>query len=215
MRTIMVVNAKGGCGKSTLTTNLASYFAAEAGKQVALADFDPQQSSLAWLKARDESRPAIHGINASEGGAVRAPASTDVLILDTPARVAGRELGGLVRRSETLLVPVLPSPMDMRAAADFISQLLLNGRIERKETRIAVVANRVRENTLVYHKLESFLTSLKIPFIATLRDTQNYVRAAERGIGIFELAPSLAWPDVEQWEPLIRWLKGRGSRPVS
>lgn len=211
MRTIMTLNAKGGCGKSTLATNLASYYA-DQGKAVTLVDFDPQGSSLGWLAARPAERPPIEGLAGFEG-TVRLPRHTEVAIFDAPARSHGKELTALIRRSETVLIPVLPSPMDIRAAARFIEELLTVGKVSRDETRLAVVANRVREYTLIYHSLQAFLNSLDIPFIATLRDTQNYIRAAERGLGIFELAPSLVWPDLEQWEPLIKWLNSKRSRP--
>ncbi len=212
MRTIMVLNAKGGCGKSTLSTNLASYFAVERKQKVVIIDFDPQGSSIAWLKARGEREPLIQGLPAWEKS-VRIPKSVDVVILDTPARVQGRELSQLVRRVETIIVPVLPSPIDMRAAADFMKALLLNGKISRKQTKVAVVANRVRENTLIYQSLQAFLKSLKIPFLTSLRDTQNYIRAEEQGIGIFEMPPSQVWQDLEQWQPLLRWLRSKRSFP--
>jgi len=212
MRTIMVLNAKGGCGKSTLSTNLASYFAVERKQKVVIIDFDPQGSSIAWLKARGEREPLIQGLPAWEKS-VRIPKSVDVVILDTPARVQGRELSQLVRRVETIIVPVLPSPIDMRAAADFMKSLLLNGKISRKQTKVAVVANRVRENTLIYQSLQAFLKSLKIPFLTSLRDTQNYIRAEEQGIGIFEMPPSQVWQDLEQWQPLLRWLRSKRSFP--
>ncbi|NIP72815.1 MAG: AAA family ATPase [Gammaproteobacteria bacterium] len=212
MRTIMVLNAKGGSGKSTIATNLASYYAAEQGARVVLADFDPQGSSSEWLVARPEDRPPIAGIRAWEED-VRPPRNTDVLILDAPSRVRGKELTAMVRRAQTILIPVLPSPIDIRAAAHFIHDLLLVGKVSRKQTRVAVIANRVREHTIVYHDLERFLNSLRIPFVATLRDTQNYIKAAERGLGVFELAPSTAYQDLEQWEPLVRWLRSKRSRP--
>ena len=214
MRHIMVLNAKGGCGKSTIATNLASYYAYELEKRVALADFDPQGSSMAWLKVRPEKYPEIHGIAAWQES-VRAPKDTEIVIMDAPARVQGKELTQLVRRVETIIVPVLPSPIDIRAAADFMKELLTTGKVSRKETRVAVVANRVRENTLIYQSLQAFLNSLKIPFVTTLRDTQNYIRAEERGIGIFEMAPSQVWWDLEQWEPLIKWLRSKRSQAVS
>ena len=201
MRTIMLMNAKGGCGKSTLATNLAGYYAAQ-GKKVVLADFDPQQSSMEWLQARPEDRPEIIGIDATQDP-VKASRNTDFLFLDVPAVTHGKELTALVKRAETIIIPVLPSPMDIRAASHFVKELLSVGKIERKEAKLALVANRVRENTIVYHRLEVFLKSLKVPFIATLRDTQNYIRAADRGLSIFELAPSSTQLDLEQWEPLI------------
>ncbi len=213
MRTILVLNAKGGCGKSTLATNLASYYAWEEERRVALADYDPQASSMEWLQVRGEEWPEIVGLAAYKGSAT-APRDTEVLIMDAPARVSNTELSSLVRRAQTILVPVLPSPMDMRAAAHFIKDLLVVGKISRKQTRVAVVANRVRENTLIYHNLEAFLKSLKIPFLTHLRDSQNYIRAAERGLGIFELAPSMVWQDLEQWEPLVKWLRSKRSLPV-
>lgn len=211
MRNILVLNAKGGCGKSTIATNLASYYAYEQEQQVALVDFDPQGSSMAWLKVRPDNYPEIHGIAAWKE-AVRIPKDTEVVIMDAPARVQGKELTQLVRRVETIIVPVLPSPIDIRAAADFMKELLTTGKVSRKETKVAVVANRVRENTLIYQSLQAFLKSLKIPFVTTLRDTQNYIRAEERGVGIFEMAPSQVWWDLEQWEPLVKWLRSKRSQ---
>ena len=211
MRTIMLLNAKGGCGKSTLASNLASHYACE-GKAVALVDFDPQASSLEWLAVRPESAAPITGVDATAEG-MRVPRGTEVAIYDVPAGIKGKELTAVVRRAETLIIPVLPSPIDIRAASHFIGDLLLVGKVSRKQTKLAVVANRVRENTLVYHRLEKFLKSLKIPFVATLRDAQNYIRAEERGLGIFELPPSLVAHDIEQWQPLLKWLRSKRSLP--
>jgi chromosome partitioning protein len=207
----MLLNAKGGCGKSTLASNLASYYAA-TGNTVALVDFDPQKSGLEWLAARSEDDWEIIGIDGTEEN-FKIPRNLDIVIYDVPAGISGKELSAMVRRADTLIIPVLPSPIDIRAASHFIRDLLLVGKISRKQTKLAVVANRVRENTLVYHKLEKFLNSLKIPFVATLRDTQNYIRAEERGLGIFEMAPSAVAHDLEQWESLLKWLRSKRSMP--
>jgi chromosome partitioning protein len=211
MRTIMLLNAKGGCGKSTLASNLASYYATEQ-YSVALVDFDQQKSSLEWLAARSENEWEIIGIDGTEKG-MHIPRNIDVVIYDVPAGISGKELTAMVKRTDTLIIPVLPSPIDIRAASHFIRDLLLVGKVSRKQTKLAVVANRVRENTLVFHRLEKFLKSLKIPFVATLRDTQNYIHAEERGLGIFEMAPSSVVHDLEQWEPLLKWLRSKRSLP--
>ncbi len=213
MRSIMVLNAKGGSGKSTIATNLASFYATR-GKNVMLVDMDPQHSSLDWLKARPSGRPSINAIDGSSGS-FRTPRNTEYVIFDTPAAVRGKELTAMLRRAQSVIVPVLPSPIDMRAATDFIQQILDNGRISRKEARVALVANRCRENTNVYHQLEIFLNKIrKVPFISVLRETQNYNRASERGLGIFELAPYMIRRDLEQWDPVISWLNSKRSQPI-
>lgn len=209
----MVLNAKGGSGKSTLATNLASYYAS-SGNKVMLVDYDPQHSSLDWLNERPVGRAGISGMDASNGS-VRTPRNIDYIIYDTPAAVRGKELSNLIRRAQSIIIPVLPSPVDMRAATHFIKTILENGRISRKETRLALVANRCRENTNVYHQLEEYLSKIrKVPFISVLRETQNYNRASERGLGIFELPPYLISRDLEQWDPIIEWLNSRRSQPI-
>ncbi|MCW8918163.1 MAG: AAA family ATPase [Gammaproteobacteria bacterium] len=207
----MVLNSKGGCGKSTLATNLASYYAT-AGERVSLVDFDAQSSSLDWLAARPESLARI-GACKAKGGELLLPHGSGYLIMDPPAGVHGKALKPYVKLAQSLIIPVLPSPMDMRATARFIEELLLLGRVSAERTRVAVVANRVREHTLVYRSLERFLASLEIPFLTSLRDSQNYIRAAEKGMGVFELPPSLARHDVEQWQPILAWLASRDSMP--
>ena len=233
MRKIMLLNAKGGCGKSTLATNLASYYAAQ-GKSVVIADFDRQGSAMEWLEARPQDRRPIRGI-AAWRDPLRVPRSTDYVIMDVPAGAHGADLTVLVRRAQTVIIPVLPSPTDIRAAAHFIHEALLVGKIVRDETRLAVVANRVRENTSIqntmenvlngmkisystlntqiYHNLERFLSRLRIPFIATLRESQNYLVADARGLGIFDLNRAQVTRDTEQWEPLLKWLESKRSIP--
>ena len=211
MRHIMVLNAKGGSGKTTLATNLASYYASK-GKQVMLADYDPQGSSLDWLKARSKGRPHIQGVAAWKG-TPRPTRDTEIVIMDPPAAVHGRDLANLLRKAETILIPVLPSPIDMRAAAAFVETVKGSARVTKKQAKIALVANRVREYTNVYHELEAFLGKLKVPVVGHLRDSMNYLRAAERGLGIFELGPAATQVDREQWKTVIQWLNSKRSRP--
>jgi chromosome partitioning protein len=212
MRQIMVLNSKGGSGKSTIATSLASYFAVK-GNQVALVDYDEQASSLDWLERRPDNRPRIAGVAGFRDGFRGIPRSTDVAIIDAPARTHGRELTDLVRNAETIIVPVLPSTIDIQATDRFIDELLDVGKVERKEVRLAVVANRFREVTLISQELDEHLSKLKMPYLTKFREAQNYVRAYTRGLGIFELPEYLAAPDWDQWKPLISWLNSRRSQP--
>ena len=208
----MVLNAKGGCGKSTIATNLASYYASELEQNVVIADYDPQNSSMSWLEQRDEYWAPITGI-AAHSQPLRVPKDTDVVIIDTPARVHGKELTQLLKKVETVIFPVLPSAIDMRAATTFMEEVMQNSRVRNKEISVGVVANRVRENTLIYLELFTFIKKMKLPFITTLRDTQNYIRSEKYGIGIFEMPRSQVAQDLKTWEPLTRWLRSKRSMP--
>lgn len=202
-KTILVVNPKGGCGKSTLATNLASYYAVWE-VPVALIDLDPQRSSLEWLDQRPATLSPIVGIDGAKGR-LSVPGSVRRVVVDAPARVAKGQLHRIFDRADAVLIPVLPSPMDIRAAGHFIGELLLDKML--RKSRVGLVANRVRENTLVYSNLEKFLRRLKVPLVTHLRDTQNYIRAADSGYGIFEMPPYQADRDVETWRPLINWIE--------
>ena len=204
MKTILVANSKGGCGKSTLATNLASYYALW-NVPVALVDYDPQHSSLDWLALRSEDLKPIHGIDASGGHGADVPGNVRRIIVDAPARIPEAQLRRLFHFADRVIMPVLPSPMDIRAAGHFIGELMLGDLL--RVAPVGLVANRVRENTLIYHNLEQFVGKLKIPLITHLRDAQNYIRAADLGHGIFEMSPYQADKDIEQWRPLIKWVE--------
>lgn len=215
MQKIVLLNPKGGSGKSTIATNLASYFAVE-GLRPALMDLDAQGSSTRWLSKRTQEQPTIHGIAGYERSArvtrsfaTRLPMDTERLVVDTAAALQAQNLPDITRNATAILVPVLPSDIDIHAAAKCVSDLLLIAKIRREEQRIAVIANRVKRNTLIYKSLMKFLESLQIPVIATLRDSQNYIRVAETGAGLFEMKPYLVREDLEQWLPLIGWLSQR------
>ena len=212
MRHIMVLNAKGGCGKSTLATNIASYFATE-GAAVALVDYDPQRSSLDWIARRPENCASIAGVAGFDNGLRKAPRNADILVIDAPARAHGAELAGLVKRAETIVVPVLPSPIDMQSTSMFLEELKNVSKVAKKQVKIGAVANRVRDNTLIYDDLDEYLIKARVPYIAALREAQNYVRAYTRGLGIFELPEYLAWQDWAEWEPLTAWLRSVRSQP--
>ncbi len=212
MRHILVLNSKGGCGKSTIATSLAAYYATR-DERVTLVDYDHQASSLDWLQRRPENRPPITGVAGFNDGFRPVPRNTDVVVIDAPAGCHGRELTELVRHAETIVVPVLPSTIDIVASGKFIDALQEVGKVERREVKLAVVGNRVREVTLIAQELDDYLGKLKMPYVTKLREAQNYVRAYTRGLGIHELPEYLAWPDWEQWKPLVSWLNSKKSQP--
>lgn len=214
MRRILVVNTKGGCGKTTIATNLASYYAIR-GMNTVLFDYDSQRSSTHWLRLRDDRHPAIHGVTAFEphrpgltrAWQLRVPPDTDRVIIDTPASMDRNELVERARNADAVLIPVLPSPIDTYAAADFIRDLFLVGKVRSERTRIGILPNRVRHNTRSFQALQRFLGSLNIPVVGLLRDTQVYVQAIDQGVGIHELAESRAWRERRTWRTVVKWLE--------
>jgi chromosome partitioning protein len=214
MLTILVINSKGGSGKTTLTTNLASFYASKKAR-TAIMDYDPQGSSIQWLRVRPEVAEKIHGANAAPAkGAVPlrslhawVPADTEVIIIDAPAGVKGLLLQELVRKSNFIVIPVAPSPIDIHATADFIKELFLFGGARTSKAKIAVVANRVRNSSSpVYESLERFLNSLKLPFLTSIRDSDNYVHAAEKGLGVFEMDEAATIAERHELMPILNWL---------
>ena len=183
-----------------------------------LADFDPQGSSIDWLRQRRGNFPKILGVEAFDKPP-RIPRGTDILIMDAPSRTHNEQLVSLLRRAETAIIPVVPSPMDIRAAQRFFGELKSLRANVQNDVRIATVASRARENSRETRNLEDLLYNFKLPsgrrfpFLTLLRQNANYIRAAQKGLSIFEFAPLTTAVDREYWKPLIQWLISRKSRP--
>jgi chromosome partitioning protein len=212
--TVLVANAKGGCGKTTVSTNLAGYYASQ-GLPVSLLDLDPQQSAGMWLNLRNGSQsgginrlslPLGHGFSRTRLKTLINDAGP-LLIIDSPAGLEGEALDALLEISQVVLVPVLPSPIDIRAATRFLQSVMLTRHYQRRPRRLAVVANRSRERTLMFGQLQRFLNSLKIPYLTALRDSQLYVHAAGEGKGIMELDAPRALSHQRDWQRIVEWLE--------
>jgi chromosome partitioning protein len=224
VNTTLVINSKGGSGKTTVTTNLASYFVA-SGVPTTVMDYDAQGSSLNWVRLRAPLQPRIHAANAApaKGGRLRSvdmhvPHDTRQLVIDAPAGASGLLLQEMLLRAHCIVIPVQPSAIDIHATANFVRDLLLVGRVRTRSVRVAVVANRVRSASPVYQPLERFLGSLGLPFLARLSDSEIYLKAAESGVGIFEMEGALSAAAREEFMPIAAWVdneqKQRGDTKV-
>jgi chromosome partitioning protein len=212
LNTIVVLNPKGGCGKTTLVTNLASIYAGR-GPMPTVMDCDPQGSTMRWIERRSSDRPPVHGIaayknsmQATRSWQLRVAVDTTALIVDTPAGLSRDRLREVTRDASSILVPVLPSSIDIHAASRCIADLLLVAKIDRRDRKVAVVANRTRQNTRSFDKLMRFLDSLKIPIIGVLRDSQNFLHAVEGGLGVAEMPSPRTRPDIEELGRIVSWL---------
>jgi chromosome partitioning protein len=204
MPVIVVANPKGGVGKSTLATNVAGALA-HSGHAVMLGDVDRQQSSRQWLAMRPPQLPPIRGWEVSHNDIVRPPKGTSHVVLDTPAGLHGKRLDAVLRIAQKMLIPLQPSLFDIQATHAFLAQLREHPRAG--EIAIGLVGMRVREHTLSNDQLHQYLATLNVPVVAWLRDTQNYVQLAARGLTLWDVAPSRVERDLEQWQPLKEWIQ--------
>ena len=221
LRRIVVLNPKGGSGKTTLAFNLAGYLAS-TGRKVAIIDMDRQGSSTHWLQNRSADFPEIIGISVGEtdSGAtgnqcIDVPEDIEYAVVDAPAGLPGERLIDYTCGVHAVLVPVLPSDLDIHAASRLISNLLLKAQVSRRNGRLGVVANRVNERTIAYRQLTLFLDRLSIAVVGVLRDSQNYTRAASAGLCIHEMPPSQVRKDIAQWSAVTQWLERRLATPLT
>jgi chromosome partitioning protein len=186
-------------------------------------DFDPQGSTLAWLGVRGAQNFRIHGANAApqrtglRSFAMQVPSDTRQLIIDAPAGASGMLLQDMLARADSILIPVASSAIDIRATANFIRDLLLSGplspRLRARSVRLGVVANKVRKSMPVYEPLERFLGSLKLPLLTRLSDSDAFLKAAETGVGIFEMEFSQSFAEREQFLPIAEWVESGRTFP--
>ncbi len=203
MRTVLVANPKGGSGKTTLATNLAGYFA-NRNRHVVLSDLDRQQSSLGWLERRPDSVPLIHGLNGR--GKNSDSLSADWTIIDSPAGLHGERLSESVKRADWVIVPMQSSTFDIGATQDFLQVLREEKAIRKERTFVAMVGMRIDSRTKAAANLQAYLEKSDFPVMGHLRNAQIYVQAAEHGISLFDMKPSQAARDIQQWSPLLHWL---------
>jgi chromosome partitioning protein len=203
MPVIVVANPKGGVGKSTLSTNVAGYYAAQ-GKAVMLGDVDRQQSARTWLGTRPAQARAITAWETQSDARVSPPKGTTHVVLDTPAGLHGKKLDAVLKIATHVLVPLQPSIFDIQATHAFLQQLISDTR--GSKLKVALVGMRLRDGTISADQLKSFLGTQQFPVLTHLRDTQNYIHLAAQGLTLFDVAPSRVERDLEQWQPLTAWL---------
>ncbi len=203
MPVVVIANPKGGVGKSTLATNVAGYFAAQ-GQAVMLGDIDRQQSSKLWLGLRPVQARPISTWDAGAEHGVKPPKGTSHVVLDTPAGLHGKRLTEVLKIADKVIVPLQPSIFDIYATRAFLDELAEHRKAS--SVHIGIVGMRVDARTLAAEHLHEFIASLDLPILGYLRDTQNYVHLAARGLSVFDVAPSRVEKDLGQWRGICDWL---------
>lgn len=203
MSVIVVANPKGGVGKSTLSSQIAGYLAS-LGHPVMLGDIDRQQSCKLWLSLRPASARPITSWEVDRDALAKPPKGTTHVVLDTPAGLHGKRLKEVLKLAHKVVVPLQPSVFDIFATKAFLDELSESS--QAAKTRIGIVGMRVDERTRAAEQLRQFVESTGLPVLGYVRDTQNYVQLAARGLTVFDLAPERVARDLAQWQPICDWL---------
>ena len=202
MPVVVVANPKGGVGKSTVSTNVAGYFASR-GHKVMLGDADRQQSSRLWLGLRPVTARPIQPWDVGEDKIAKLPKGVTHVVLDTPAGLKGARMKDVLRHADKVIVPLQPSVFDIFATRAFLDEIKEHAH---PGMQVGIVGMRVDGRTIAADKLRAFVDSLGLPVLGYLRDTQNYIHLAAHGLTLFDVAPSRVEKDLEQWEGICRWL---------
>lgn len=203
MPVIVVANPKGGVGKSTLSSQIAGYFASQ-NHRVMLGDADRQQSSKLWLSLRPNTVRQIASWEVDRDNIVKPPKGTTHVVLDTPAGLRGKRLKDILKLAHKVVVPLQPSVYDIFATKDFLDELAASSHAT--HIQIAIVGMRVDERTRAAEQLRTFVKSTGLPVLSYVRDTQNYIQLAARGLTVFDLTPDRVARDLAQWQPICAWL---------
>lgn len=201
MKNILVANPKGGSGKTTLATNLAGYFATR-GQHVVLSDLDRQQSATQWLQRRPADFPVIDSHNKNKSS----HSTAEWLIADSPGGFRDEKLSEAVKQADCVIVPVQPSAFDIGATQEFLNLLMEEKAVRKQKTFVALIGIRVNSRTHSAAKLIEFMDQTSFPVLTSLRNAQVYITAAEQGLSLFDMRPSLVAQDLEQWSPLLDWI---------
>lgn len=210
MRSVLVASSKGGCGKTTVVTNLASHWA-QRGRNTLVIDADPQSSSFRWCSKRPEGVPGVLGMQAKRKSLERLPEDTQRVLIDTPAGSTVDALGHWLHQVDAVLVPVLPSSFDLDASADFLRELARYPRVRRGSLKVGLVANRLKPWTHASQDAVEDMGEFRFPVVAELRDTQAYVLLASLGKGIFDYHSEHVRKHQQDWRKLLNWLRRNAS----
>ena len=207
MRTILVASSKGGAGKTTVSTNLAAHFAVE-GKATAILDADRQKSSTHWCEKRAAMDTAVLPLDGTRRGWDKSlPDGIQRLVVDAPAGAMGEDLVAFLDMADAVIVPVLPSAIDLEATVPFLNTLVQHPRVKKGKLPVGIVGNRLKPWTGASQQAVAQLKAWPYPLVAELRDTQAYVLMAALGKSVFDYHSEQIRSHQDDWAPLLKWLK--------
>lgn len=210
MKTVLVAGSKGGVGKTTIATHLAAH-AALAGQRTVLVDADPQGSATRWAERRAGLESAVLPLDGGRKDWRRKlPDDTQQVVVDAPAGAMAGDLERFLDKIDAVVVPVLPSALDIEATVPFLNSLAKLPRVRKGDLRVGLVGNKLKPWTNASQQALELFKAWPYPLVAQLRDSQAYVVLTGLGKSLFDYHSQQVRDHQEDWQPLLRWLRRAG-----
>lgn len=190
MKVISVLNQKGGSGKTTIATHIASLIQ-NKGNSVILVDSDPQGSARDWSAVNEDNPVTVIGIDRPTiDRDLKAIPGKEFIVIDGAPQASDLAISA-IKASDFILIPVQPSPYDIWATSDLVD--LVKQRIEMTDGKLkaAFVVSRAITGTKIGNEINEALEEYDLPILKT-RITQriSYPNSAASGKTVFDIEPN-------------------------
>lgn len=203
MKTILVANQKGGCGKTLTAITLASALSVKDYK-VALADADNQKSALQWLKQRANTVTPIQTLDWRSSKSIGdVPKNIEYLIIDAPGALTDEHAEQLVAEAHAIITPLQPSFFDIDSTRRFLKHLQDIKRIRKGKVQLLLLANRTKPNAANNKDIQAFFDKIDQQPMAWISERTAYGKLAMQGLSVFDQSQKIYQDMQAQWQPVL------------